>query len=447
MRRPVSLVLLAAALWLSAGAVIAQVRVTNCNDSGPGSLRAVAQSAPDSGVVELRSLPCNRIVLTSGPIRLSQYTIVLQGPGWTQLTVSGDGRSQVFVHTPPAPIPFEARPVMILRGFTVSWGRALDANAFGGCIFAGDGVSLINMQVHHCVARDTRAGGDAGHGGAVFTLGRAGISYSRVHTNRASGDGGGVWAGEGLGAQSSHISNNFASGDGGGVVATGESRIENSSINRNTADGFAGGFSLGGGLIWIIRSTMANNHAHDRGAGQLLPGSSTRIIQSTISNNIADESVGGVAFVLENQIREVLNSTITQNHALSAGVRGCRGGGFGSGSSVRVNSSIVSGNTCAGVPNDIGAEDSEIEGDGINGRDNIIGVSTFPIFATNTIVTNNPRLGALADNGGPTLTHLPLADSPAIDAGNNVPIFANDQRGNGFPRTKGVATDIGAVER
>jgi len=448
MRGSISLFVLAAALWLSAGAVNAQSRVTNCNDTGPGSLREVAQSAPDGSIVELRSLPCDRIVLKNGPIRLSQYVIVFQGPGWSQLTVSGDGRSRVFVHTPPPPIPFEARPQLHLRGFTVSWGRALDANAFGGCIYAGDGVWLVNMQVHHCVARDTRVGGDAGYGGAVFALGGVGVSYSRVHTNRAEGgDGGGVWAGQGFRAQTSHISNNYTSGDGGGVVALGEARVEMSSINHNTADGFAGGFSLGGGLIWIIRSTMAYNHAHDRGAGELLPGSSTRIIQSTISNNIAEESVGGVSFPLENQIREVLNSTVTQNHALAAGARGCRGGGLGTGSSVRINSSIVSGNTCAGVPQDIGMEDSQIGGDGIGGRDNIIGVSTVPIFATNTIFTNNPRLGPLANNGGPTLTHLPLADSPAIDAGNNIPQFGNDQRGSGFPRTKGAGTDIGSVER
>ena len=63
------------------------------------------------------------------------------------------------------------------------------------------------------------------------------------------------------------------------------------------------------------------------------------------------------------------------------------------------------------------------------------------------IFTNNPRLGPLTDNGGRTLTHLPLADSPAIDAGNNLPLFGNDQRGSGFPRVKGAATDIGSVER
>jgi hypothetical protein len=449
MRGPISLFVIAAALWLSPGIAHAQQpRVTNCNDAGPGSLRAVAESAPSGSIVELRSLPCNQIVLRTGPIRLSQYIIAFQGPGWTQLTVNADSRSQAFVHTPPPPIPFEAPPALLLRGFTISWGRALDANAFGGCIYGGASVSLQDMQVHHCIARDTRPGGDAGYGGAVFALTGVGLTHSRVHTNRAEGgDGGGVWSGGGFGALSnSSVSNNYASGDGGGAVSMTGGRIELSSINHNTAGGFAGGISMGGGLIWIIRSTIANNMAHDSAAGQLLPGSSSRIIQSTISNNIAEESVGGIGFPHENQNREILNSTITQNHALAAGTRGCRGGGVGMGSPVRFNSSIVSGNTCAGAPNDIGLEDSEIGGDSVNGRDNIIGVSTFPL-PPDTIITNNPRLGALADNGGPTLTHLPLADSPAIDAGNNLPGFGNDQRGTGFPRTKGAETDIGSVER
>ncbi|BCT93002.1 hypothetical protein LYSHEL_20250 [Lysobacter helvus] len=448
MRGPLSLFVIAAALWLSAGTVHAQARVTNCNDAGPGSLRAVAQSAPNNTQVDLRGLPCNQIVLKTGPIRLSQYTIAFLGPGWTHLTVNGDSRGPVFVHTPPAPIPFEALPVLVLQGFTVSWGRALDADAFGGCIHGGGRVQLQNMQIHHCVARETRSGGDGGYGGAVFALMGASVFYSRIHTSRAEGgDGGGLWSGSGLTLQTSNVLNNFASGDGGGVVSVSGGRIEMSNVNGNTAGGFAGGFAMGGGLISIIRSTIANNHAHDSAGGQLLPGGSTRIIQSTVSGNVADESVGGVSMPHENAIREILNSTITQNRALAAGTRGCRGGGFGTGSTVLLNSAIVSGNTCAGLANDIGLEDSEVGGDGINGQDNIIGVSTVPVSATNTITTNNPRLGALADNGGLTLTQLPLADSQAIDAGNNVQNFATDQRGAGFPRTKGVGTDIGAVER
>jgi hypothetical protein len=65
-------------------------------------------------------------------------------------------------------------------------------------------------------------------------------------------------------------------------------------------------------------------------------------------------------------------------------------------------------------------------------------------------------LDALADHGGPTLTHALLVGSPAIDAGDpfadefeSVP--DNDQRGAGFDRIQnGVGTgariDIGAYE-
>ena len=62
----------------------------------------------------------------------------------------------------------------------------------------------------------------------------------------------------------------------------------------------------------------------------------------------------------------------------------------------------------------------------------------------------NPLLGPLQNNGGTTLTHLPLTGSPAIDAGNNSGAPATDQRGvnrvlDGEP--DGVATiDVGAVE-
>ena len=62
------------------------------------------------------------------------------------------------------------------------------------------------------------------------------------------------------------------------------------------------------------------------------------------------------------------------------------------------------------------------------------------------LVFGDPLLGALGNNGGPTLTHLPLAGSPAIDAGD--PGFAappaDDQRRGS--RVVNGALDIGAVE-
>ena len=60
------------------------------------------------------------------------------------------------------------------------------------------------------------------------------------------------------------------------------------------------------------------------------------------------------------------------------------------------------------------------------------------------IKTASAELGSLAGNGGPTLTHLPQAGSPLIDAGACMPDGSTDQRG--VPRPQGVACDIGAVE-
>jgi hypothetical protein len=72
----------------------------------------------------------------------------------------------------------------------------------------------------------------------------------------------------------------------------------------------------------------------------------------------------------------------------------------------------------------------------------------------NTLIASNspaggdsftdPKLGPLADNGGPSLTMALLPGSPAIDAGNTSLAPATDQRG--FPRPAGLAADIGAFE-
>jgi len=99
------------------------------------------------------------------------------------------------------------------------------------------------------------------------------------------------------------------------------------------------------------------------------------------------------------------------------------------------------------------------------------------VLLTNTIVANNPsgvncseRLGGsfnlssdgscgfgvnrdyqnvmlnpLAYKGGPTPTHLPLPNSPAIDFGSNADCPPTDQRG--VLRPQGAGCDVGAVER
>lgn len=78
-------------------------------------------------------------------------------------------------------------------------------------------------------------------------------------------------------------------------------------------------------------------------------------------------------------------------------------------------------------------------------QDNLIVIGTN--FSTDNscpgfMVIDDPRLGDLQDNGGPTLTHMPLPNSPLIDSGEAC--LPEDQRG--FTRPVGNTCDVGAVE-
>jgi hypothetical protein len=71
----------------------------------------------------------------------------------------------------------------------------------------------------------------------------------------------------------------------------------------------------------------------------------------------------------------------------------------------------------------------------------------FPQLATDRRNTD-PLLGPLADNGGPTKTHLPLAGSPAIDTSTGC--GQTDQRGFARPAdgdgNGSAVCDVGPVE-
>jgi len=66
------------------------------------------------------------------------------------------------------------------------------------------------------------------------------------------------------------------------------------------------------------------------------------------------------------------------------------------------------------------------------------------LTATGDRINTDPKLGPLQNNGGPTFSHLPASDSPAIDGSD--PALSMDQRGPGFVRVVNGRADIGAVE-
>lgn len=72
--------------------------------------------------------------------------------------------------------------------------------------------------------------------------------------------------------------------------------------------------------------------------------------------------------------------------------------------------------------------------------------TTASVFTATGDLNNvlDPRLGPLADNGGPTFTQALLPGSPAISAGDPTGAPATDQRG--LARVVGGKIDIGAFE-
>ncbi|MEM1169982.1 MAG: DUF4347 domain-containing protein [Cyanobacteria bacterium P01_H01_bin.35] len=279
-------------------------------------------------------------------------------------------------------------------------------------------------------------------GGGIYNSGTASINNSTISGNSATnGGGGGVNNGGTASINNSIVSGNFAASGGGGVsnfsgiasINNGTISINNSTIGGNLA-GVGGGVS-NGGTASINNSTISGNSAARDGG--ILNGGTVSINNSTISGNSATISSGGG--ISNSDTASISNSTITGNSSFfgASGIENKLGG------TATVTSSIISGNA------NIDVEITESGDIFISGNNNLIG--TGNAIALNSfngdrdkVGVIDPLLGDLADNGGPTLTHLPLPNSPAIDTGSNPNALTTDQRGE--PRFAGEAVDIGAVE-
>ena len=70
----------------------------------------------------------------------------------------------------------------------------------------------------------------------------------------------------------------------------------------------------------------------------------------------------------------------------------------------------------------------------------------FTAATSNVKTPNDPVLGALANNGGPTQTLLPLTGRPLLDAIPPCVLRCRHQPAGGITRPQGTGCDIGAVE-
>jgi hypothetical protein len=210
--------------------------------------------------------------------------------------------------------------------------------------------------------------------------------------------------------------------------------IINTTISGNSAPGFGGGIEGGYWGVTIINSTISGNSAGDSAGG--VSGTFVGIMNSTISGNSAGKIGGGIA----TSGAELTNSTISGNSAASAGGIYYAQGQYPTTSEIS-NTIFNAGALGENIVNN----GATVISHGYNlSSDDGGGVLNGPGDQINT----DPLLGPLEDNGGPTLTHLPLTGSPAIDAGH--PSFTrppyHDQRGSCFYRVFGRRIDIGSVE-
>ena len=253
--------------------------------------------------------------------------------------------------------------------------------------------------------------------GLTISGGSANRQTSPGDTN-PSNFGGGISNRENLNLNNSQVTGNDAVAGGGGILnAAGMLTIENSTISDNSSNSGRVGAPGGGilnesGELTINNSTISQNSAFQSGA--IATRGETSINNSTISDNQATVFAGGIsgsADITSSIVADNSNNNNTGTNNLS--------GEFTSGG----NNLIADGDGATGFTN------------GKNG--DIVGTTENPI---------DPQLGELQDNGGATPTQELLAESPAIDAGSNPNNLATDQRGEGFDRTVGDGTDIGAYE-
>jgi CSLREA domain-containing protein len=263
-------------------------------------------------------------------------------------------------------------------------------------------------------------------GAGVRNQGTLTLARSTVAGNATGGSGGGIFNDGNLTVADSTISGNSAQ-FGGGISSSGTLRLNNSTISNNSASNLGGGIdTFGGSTLTIANTTVSGNQANGNGGGLSLDGGSATFTNVTIAHNRADvDSNGGDGGGLA-----AVNSTLTLHNTIVA--HNLR---------TSIIKSDITGTVAAASMNNLIGEGGA--GGLVNGNNgNQVGVA-------------NASLGPLQDNGGPTFTHALIADSPAIDKGDNAKSFAlqlfEDQR-RAFrsvdgPDADNTATvDVGAFE-
>ena len=259
-----------------------------------------------------------------------------------------------------------ASDILTIQGganrITVSGNGVAHSPSQDGGILAFDGGNLTISSISFA------DGKTLGSGGALSVVSTGDVKMSRVS-----------------------LVGNYAGANGGGLLvsATGDVRIEYSTFNdnRGVGNGSGGGFYAFGAHVIVVNSTLHGNFSNTFGGGFAMHGT-LRMYNATISNNAA--VFGGGGFSLLGGNGTMNNSIVADNSGPATYGTEFRAGTFNYvGSDFVANFSLIKGVF-------------KVDGTFTN---------------SNSKLFQDPRLGMLAYNGGPTRTQALLPGSPAIDSG------------------------------
>jgi len=252
----------------------------------------------------------------------------------------------------------------------------------------------------------------------------------------------GIVAISGLTIRDGHIS----SAHGSGIYNSGTLTLDHVAVVSNTIS--AGNITDGGGIynrgtLTVTHSAIISNTnlgSNGRGGGVAVGAGRVSIINSTISHNTANSTGGGIINTATGVLTTV-NASVVHNRAVSFW-----GGGIYAEAPANLKNSLIANNT-----DNSGARDcyylfiapTSLGYNLVENRGNC------SFSAGGDITGQEPKIGPLGDNGGPTLSHALLAGSPAND---KIPSGSSgcghttttDQRD--YLRLQGRACSIGAVE-
>ena len=408
--------------------IVDTLESTNDGDFSEGdrSLREALLVVADGGTITFdASLFGQTITLGGNHLTIDQSVTIdgdLNDDGTADITISGNNATRHFsVDSPVDPINVN------LTGLVLTDGKSADYES-GAAVLAALG-SGSELTLSHVTITNSSLGQRAQHNYAA-------IDFSGQGTVTIT---------------NSQITNN----DAGAITATGGGtlRLVDSVVSGNLNVGSdSGTIEVRGSTAEIIRSEISGNTA-GRGGGLRLFNATTTVTESLISENVATYGHGGGIYKIRGSLT-IVNSTISNNAAAIPRV-GTGGGIHQEFGSIVIRHSTITGNTAhgsGGIYNQYRGslllDHSIVAGNIAQYAVNIGGQRT----TRNSIISGDPVLGPLQDNGGPTRTHAPLPGSPAIDAGDatlmagvgDTPEF--DQRGAGFTRVFDGVIDIGAFE-